>query len=107
MSRPAQPDRRGAVPFADPLSMARFPFRDPAARELFADRHAVARDTVATLRPAHGHERDGPRMRALIDGLRAQQDQDLPPPAQVGRRDSHNCCCYNTMGGDGPHGGQQ
>ncbi|MFJ8313378.1 MULTISPECIES: helix-turn-helix domain-containing protein [unclassified Streptomyces] len=62
-------------PLEDSRSMARSLFCDPAARELFADWHAVARDTVAALRLAHGHERNDPRMRALIDGLLAQSEE--------------------------------
>ncbi|MFK0291799.1 helix-turn-helix domain-containing protein [Streptomyces sp. NPDC090442] len=59
-------------PLTDPRHMARSLFCDPAARELFADWHTVARDTVATLRLAHGHERNDPLMRALIDELRTE-----------------------------------
>ncbi|GAA2683069.1 hypothetical protein [Streptomyces lunalinharesii] len=35
----------------------------------------MARDTVATLRLAQGHERNGPRMRALVDGLLARSEE--------------------------------
>ncbi|MEU9335643.1 helix-turn-helix transcriptional regulator [Streptomyces sp. NPDC048290] len=56
-------------PLADPRSMARSLFRDPAARALFADWDTVARDTVATLRLAHGHDRNDPRMLDLITAL--------------------------------------
>ncbi|MCX4680880.1 helix-turn-helix transcriptional regulator [Streptomyces sp. NBC_01433] len=62
-------------PLADPRAMARSLFCDPAARELFADWHTVARDTVAALRLAHGHERRGSRMLALIDGLLAESEE--------------------------------
>ncbi|MER7990342.1 helix-turn-helix transcriptional regulator [Streptomyces noursei] len=62
-------------PLADPRRMARSLFSDPAARELFADWHTVARDTVATLRLAQGHDRNDPRLRALIDGLLAESEE--------------------------------
>ncbi|MEV6424692.1 helix-turn-helix transcriptional regulator [Streptomyces sp. NPDC051662] len=62
-------------PLADPRRMARSLFCDPAARELFADWHTVVRDTVATLRLAHGHERNDPRMLALIDELLAESEE--------------------------------
>jgi hypothetical protein len=62
-------------PLADPRGMARSLFCDPAARELFADWDTVARDTVATLRLAHGHERNDPRMLALIDELFAESEE--------------------------------
>ncbi|EDY47406.1 helix-turn-helix domain-containing protein [Streptomyces clavuligerus] len=74
-------------PLTEPRSMARSLFRDPAARELFADWPTVARDTVATLRLAHGHERNDPRMRALIDGLLAGSEEfaELWSRQDVGR----------------------
>ncbi|WP_328461707.1 helix-turn-helix transcriptional regulator [Streptomyces sp. NBC_00669] len=62
-------------PLTDPRGMARSLFCDPAARELFADWHTVARDTVAALRLAQGHDRNDPRMLALIDGLFAQSEE--------------------------------
>jgi transcriptional regulator with XRE-family HTH domain len=61
-------------PLADPRGMARSLFCDPEARELFADWDTVAQDTVAALRLARGHERDGAGTAALIDGLLADSE---------------------------------